>query len=114
MAGLHIWPVGQVVKTPPFHGGNTSSSLVRVTRKGAPLCGAPFLAAWPAAIQAIYTDRRLTRERGAAIIKAGGRLRQAVSPYVESRNDRYRGLGGGHFLLHIWRTRDAKLISIMV
>ena len=26
-----IWPVGQVVKTPPFHGGNTSSSLVRVT-----------------------------------------------------------------------------------
>ena len=24
-------PVGQVVKTPPFHGGNTSSSLVRVT-----------------------------------------------------------------------------------
>ena len=28
-----IWPVGQVVKTPPFHGGNTSSSLVRVTRR---------------------------------------------------------------------------------
>lgn len=28
---LAAWPVGQVVKTPPFHGGNTSSSLVRVT-----------------------------------------------------------------------------------
>ena len=28
------WPVGQVVKTPPFHGGNTSSSLVRVTKYG--------------------------------------------------------------------------------
>ena len=27
-------PVGQVVKTPPFHGGNTSSSLVRVTTIG--------------------------------------------------------------------------------
>ena len=27
-------PVGQVVKTPPFHGGNTSSSLVRVTKNG--------------------------------------------------------------------------------
>ena len=25
------WPVGQAVKTPPFHGGNTSSNLVRVT-----------------------------------------------------------------------------------
>ena len=28
----HIWPVGQAVKTPPFHGGITSSILVRVTR----------------------------------------------------------------------------------
>ena len=26
-------PVGQVVKTPPFHGGNMGSSPVRVTRK---------------------------------------------------------------------------------
>ena len=25
------WPVGQVVKTPPFHGGNTGSNPVRVT-----------------------------------------------------------------------------------
>ena len=25
-----FWPVGQVVKTPPFHGGNTGSSPVRV------------------------------------------------------------------------------------
>ena len=29
--GGAIWPVGQAVKTPPFHGGNTSSNLVRVT-----------------------------------------------------------------------------------
>ena len=28
-------PVGQVVKTPPFHGGNTSSNLVRVIEKNA-------------------------------------------------------------------------------
>ena len=28
-------PVGQAVKTPPFHGGNTSSILVRVTRGSA-------------------------------------------------------------------------------
>ena len=27
----HLWPGGQTVKTPPFHGGNTSSILVRVT-----------------------------------------------------------------------------------
>ena len=27
----HIRPGGQAVKTPPFHGGNTSSILVRVT-----------------------------------------------------------------------------------
>ena len=27
----HFRPVGQAVKTPPFHGGNTSSILVRVT-----------------------------------------------------------------------------------
>ena len=28
-----IWPVGQAVKTPPFHGGNRSSILLRVTKK---------------------------------------------------------------------------------
>ena len=28
-----IWPVGQVVKTPPFHGGNMGSNPVRVTRE---------------------------------------------------------------------------------
>ncbi len=28
--GNDIWPVGQVVKTPPFHGGNTGSNPVRV------------------------------------------------------------------------------------
>ena len=27
------WPVGQAVKTPPFHGGNTGSSPVRVIVK---------------------------------------------------------------------------------
>ncbi len=27
---LFSWPVGQAVKTPPFHGGNTGSSPVRV------------------------------------------------------------------------------------
>ncbi len=27
---LKLWPVGQAVKTPPFHGGNTGSSPVRV------------------------------------------------------------------------------------
>ncbi len=26
-----MWPVGQAVKTPPFHGGNTGSNPVRVT-----------------------------------------------------------------------------------
>ena len=26
-----LWPVGQAVKTPPFHGGNTGSSPVGVT-----------------------------------------------------------------------------------
>ena len=26
-----VWPVGQVVKTPPFHGGNMGSNPVRVT-----------------------------------------------------------------------------------
>ena len=28
-----FWPGGQEVKTPPFHGGNTSSILVRVTKQ---------------------------------------------------------------------------------
>src|SRR5699024_2449888 len=28
---ISTWPVGQAVKTPPFHGGNTGSSPVRVT-----------------------------------------------------------------------------------
>ena len=26
----NVWPVGQVVKTPPFHGGNMGSNPVRV------------------------------------------------------------------------------------
>ena len=29
---FYIWPVGQAVKTPPFHGGNMGSSPVRVTK----------------------------------------------------------------------------------
>ena len=28
-----IWPHGQAVKTSPFHGGNTSSNLVGVTKR---------------------------------------------------------------------------------
>ena len=31
----HIWPVGQEVKTPPFHGGIMGSIPVRVTRHDA-------------------------------------------------------------------------------
>ena len=31
MSGLETWPVGQEVKTPPFHGGNRGSSPLRVT-----------------------------------------------------------------------------------
>ena len=31
---LKLWPVGQVVKTPPFHGGNMGSNPVRVTYGG--------------------------------------------------------------------------------
>ena len=27
---IELWPVGQVVKTPPFHGGNMGSNPVRV------------------------------------------------------------------------------------
>ncbi len=27
----YIWPLGQAVKTPPFHGGNTGSNPVGVT-----------------------------------------------------------------------------------
>ena len=30
---LIIWPLGQAVKTSPFHGGNTSSNLVGVTKQ---------------------------------------------------------------------------------
>ena len=30
---LTIWPVGQAVKTPPFHGGNAGSIPARVTTK---------------------------------------------------------------------------------
>ncbi len=29
--GAIIWPLGQAVKTPPFHGGNTGSNPVGVT-----------------------------------------------------------------------------------
>ena len=37
--GLYRWPRGQAVKTSPFHGGNTSSILVGVTKqvKGEPV-----------------------------------------------------------------------------
>ena len=36
----HTRPGGQAVKTPPFHGGNTSSILVRVTKKAPTEVGA--------------------------------------------------------------------------
>ena len=29
----NVWPLGQVVKTPPFHGGNMGSNPVGVTIK---------------------------------------------------------------------------------
>ncbi len=38
-----IWPVGQVVKTPPFHGGNMGSSPVRVTTENK---SEPYLPSW--------------------------------------------------------------------
>ena len=31
--GVNIWPLGQVVKTPPFHGGNAGSIPARVTNE---------------------------------------------------------------------------------
>ena len=36
-----MWPHGQAVKTPPFHGGNMGSSPVGVTKqvKGEPVSG---------------------------------------------------------------------------
>ena len=36
----HSWPVGQEVKTPPFHGGIMGSIPVRVTKNGT-LCDVP-------------------------------------------------------------------------
>ena len=39
------WPVGQAVKTPPFHGGNRSSILLRVTNL---ICGCSSMVEfWP-------------------------------------------------------------------
>ncbi|CAI8844142.1 hypothetical protein EMIT0180MI3_20001 [Priestia megaterium] len=37
------WPVGQAVKTPPFHGGNTGSNPVRVILKAVCICKLLFL-----------------------------------------------------------------------
>ena len=37
-------PVGQAVKTPPFHGGNMGSIPVRVTKKDTTLLGGVFFA----------------------------------------------------------------------
>ncbi len=31
LSNFYFWPLGQAVKTPPFHGGNTGSSPVGVT-----------------------------------------------------------------------------------
>ena len=39
---MTLWPVGQAVKTPPFHGGNMGSSPVRVTSKTHTLNGVRF------------------------------------------------------------------------
>ena len=40
---INIRPVGQAVKTPPFHGGNMGSSPVRVTSKKAQEMPCAFL-----------------------------------------------------------------------
>ncbi len=31
LSAIIVWPVGQGVKTPPFHGGNMGSNPIRVT-----------------------------------------------------------------------------------
>ncbi len=49
---ISSWPVGQAVKTPPFHGGNTGSNPVRVT---------------------IYILRRISSAGRASALQAEGR-----------------------------------------
>ena len=41
-AVITIWPGGQAAKTPPFHGGNTGSIPVRVTKAKRSTLRAPF------------------------------------------------------------------------
>ena len=42
-----IWPVGQAVKTPPFHGGNMGSIPVRVTKSNQSTRGGLIAFAYP-------------------------------------------------------------------
>ena len=38
--GANVWPLGQVVKTPPFHGDNMGSNPVGVTKKSTSIISA--------------------------------------------------------------------------
>src|SRR5699024_3806914 len=61
----YYWPIGHVVKTPPFHGGNTGSNPVRVT--------IIILLDKESTLQHIISIRRISSAGRAPALQAGGR-----------------------------------------
>ena len=57
-----IWPVGQAVKTPPFHGGNMGSIPVRVTRNQSTIGGLIFIYFPRESMEAEVNDVSVTRQ----------------------------------------------------
>jgi hypothetical protein len=64
-----IWPLGQAVKTPPFHGGNTGSNPVGVTifQTNAADAAMRNLSQLPLKLGEASSTRKQLRERGSVL-----------------------------------------------
>ena len=94
-------PVGQAVKTPPFHGGNRGSIPVRVTMKRLPTplgVGSLFISGLPVRESKRPTRRSRVKKCPVDTFLGRGRVEISKPPTIvrEKPRQRQKGLGGHH------------------
>ena len=94
-----LWPVGQVVKTPPFHGGNMGSSPVRVTTSEQSKLCSDFLFSNSLRYKSHYSPKAPDGESGAfyqSVSAVSSPVSQECQDIPKLRNAGYApGPGGG-------------------
>ena len=93
-------PVGQAVKTPPFHGGNMGSIPVRVTMKRIPMSSTSGFFSYLVPVRESKRPTRRSRVKKCPVDTFLGRGRVEISkpPTIvrEKPRQRQKGLGGHH------------------